>query len=180
MSESGKNSFKVFQTALGWAAVSSSDGGILYSILPRDSFDDAVSIIGSVPSVIERGHEPSSEICDLLAEFYDGKDVDLSRVPLDLSAASPFTKKIYKGAADIKWGSVISYGDLAKISGSPNAARAVGNAMAKNPFPPFVPCHRVIGSDGDLCGFGGGNGLLLKRRLLEIEGVRFKGEKVLI
>lgn len=180
MIDEGKKNFSVFQTALGWAAVSSSDAGILYSILPRDSFDDAVSIIGSIPSVIERGHEPSSEICDLLIKYYEGRDVDLSRVPLDLSGISPFTKKVYAEAKKIKWGSIINYGGLAMISGSPNAARAVGNAMAKNPFAPFVPCHRVIGSDGDLRGFGGGNGLLLKRKLLEIEGVRFRGEKALI
>ena len=93
---------------------------------------------------------------------------------------STFTKKIYSEAKKIKRGSVISYGELALMAKSPNAARAVGSAMARNPFAPFVPCHRVIGKNGDLCGFGGGNGLLLKRKLLETEGVRFRGEKVLV
>ncbi len=180
MREKEKKSFSVFQTALGWAAVSSSDDGLLYSLLPRDSFDDAVSIISSIPSVMERGLEPSSKICELLVEYYGGGDVDLTHVPLDLSEVSSFSKKVYRGAMKIKRGSVISYGDLALISDNPNAARAVGNAMARNPFPPFVPCHRVIGKDGGLCGFGGWNGLLLKKKLLEIEGVRFRGEKVLI
>jgi methylated-DNA-[protein]-cysteine S-methyltransferase len=180
MREKKNDPFSVFQTDLGWAAVSSSADGLLYSLLPRDNFDDAVSMISSIASVMERGLEPSLEICDLLIEYYRGGDVDLAHIPLDLSGVSTFSKKIYREAMKIGRGEVISYGDLALISESPNAARAVGGAMAKNPFAPFVPCHRVIGKDGSLCGFGGGNGLSLKKKLLEIEGVKFKGDRVLI
>jgi len=73
-------------------------------------------------------------------------------------------------------GRVISYGRLAALCGSPGAARAVGGAMASNPFPILYPCHRVLGSDGSLTGFGGG--LELKRRMLEMEGVRAVKGKV--
>jgi methylated-DNA-[protein]-cysteine S-methyltransferase len=72
----------------------------------------------------------------------------------------------------------MSYGEVARLAGNPRAARAVGAAMARNPFAPFVPCHRVIGADGGLVGFGGQGGLDLQRSLLEAEGVKCTGDRI--
>lgn len=78
-----------------------------------------------------------------------------------------FDRQVWKALSDIPFGRTVSYGAIAKAIGQPGAARAVGAANNANPIALIVPCHRVIGSDGNLVGFGGG--LPLKRRLLEHE-----------
>jgi methylated-DNA-[protein]-cysteine S-methyltransferase len=102
----------------------------------------------------------------LLTAYYAGEHVTFD-VPLDLSGQPPFRRKVLRAAAKIPYGRTVTYGELAARCGNPKAARAVGQAMARNPVPPLVPCHRVIGSDGSLVGFGGG--LEAKRRLLDME-----------
>lgn len=92
------------------------------------------------------------------------------KVKLDLEGLSPFTAQVLEVVSRIPFGRTRSYGEVAAEAGSPGAARAVGRAMAANPLPLFVPCHRVIGADGNLTGFGGG--LELKQALLELEGRR--------
>ena len=87
-------------------------------------------------------------------------------VPLDLHG-SPFQEKVWQALSGIPFGETRSYADIARAVGSPKAFRAVGMANRTNPVCIVVPCHRVIGSDGDLCGFGGG--LKLKRQLLDHE-----------
>ena len=90
-------------------------------------------------------------------------------VPLDLAAVPPFSRRILLAARRIPYGATVTYGQLARHALSPRAARAVGQAMARNPVPLLVPCHRVVASGG-LGGFSGG--LVLKRRLLALEGAR--------
>lgn len=89
-----------------------------------------------------------------------------------------FTEKVYRILVEIPKGKVVTYGQLAKMAGSPKAARAVGMAMKTNPNAPHVPCHRVVGSDGSLVGYSGAGGVEQKRKMLISEGVKFKGEKV--
>ena len=80
-----------------------------------------------------------------------------------------FRQDIWNALAKVPYGTTISYGELAKASGHPGASRAVGGAMATNPIPLLIPCHRVIAADGSIGGFTGGTEL--KRKLLAIEGV---------
>jgi O-6-methylguanine DNA methyltransferase len=94
--------------------------------------------------------------------------VDLS-VPLDLRG-TPFQRRVWRALLDIPYGETRSYADVAAAIGRPGAVRAVGLANGANPVPLIVPCHRVVGRDGTLTGYGGG--LPLKQRLLELEGVR--------
>ncbi|MFH9415571.1 methylated-DNA--[protein]-cysteine S-methyltransferase [Streptomyces rochei] len=95
------------------------------------------------------------------------RDFDL---PLDWSLISGFNREVLRAlAAGVPFGSVVGYGDLAGRVGQPGAAQAVGTAMGANPLPVVVPCHRVVGSDGGIGGFGGG--VETKRRLLALEGV---------
>ena len=89
-----------------------------------------------------------------------------------------FFEKIYKIAAKIPRGKVATYGQLAKMAGSPRAARAVGMCMKHNPDMEIVPCHRVVGSDGKLTGYSAGNGIATKKKILLKEGVAFKGDRV--
>jgi len=112
-----------------------------------------------VPSEVERFF---AELRDYLA----GKEVSFS-LPINWERLSPFAKKVSRELARTRCGEVISYAELARRIGNPNAARAVGRVMARNPFPLVIPCHRVIGSNGSLTGFGGG--LTLKAGLLALE-----------
>ncbi len=89
-------------------------------------------------------------------------------VPVDLSALSPFERRVLEEARRIPFGQVIPYSELARRIGKPKAARAVGNALSHNPVAIVVPCHRVVRRDGSLGGYGGSVGH--KRRLLGIEG----------
>jgi methylated-DNA-[protein]-cysteine S-methyltransferase len=100
---------------------------------------------------------------------FAGKPQDFSRVPLDLRAVPPFFARVYEAARKVPSGAMVSYGELAARVGSPGAARAVGQAMAKNPFLVVVPCHRV-GDPTRLGGFSAPGGAVTKRRMLEIEG----------
>ncbi len=95
-----------------------------------------------------------------------------------MSASSPFTQKIYAVAARIPKGKVATYGQVARLAGNTNAARAVGNAMKRNPDRRVVPCHRVVASDGSLTGYSFGKGIATKKNALLKEGVIFIGIRV--
>ncbi|MBI5211348.1 MAG: MGMT family protein [Elusimicrobia bacterium] len=82
----------------------------------------------------------------------------------------PFRQAVWKACAEIPKGQVRTYGWIARRIGKPGAARAVGQALGKNPFAPHVPCHRVVGADGSLTGFTAPGGLKAKLRLLRKEG----------
>ncbi|MHC5021963.1 MAG: methylated-DNA--[protein]-cysteine S-methyltransferase [Planctomycetota bacterium] len=101
-----------------------------------------------------------------LKAFAAGRDADFPG-PWRIPEGGPFTRKVYRAVHRIPAGRTCTYGEVAARCGSPGAARAVGQAMASNPLPLLIPCHRVVGSAG-LVGFGGG--LHLKERLLEREG----------
>lgn len=89
-----------------------------------------------------------------------------------------FFKKVYDLTRQIPKGKVAIYGQLAKLAGSPKAARAVGTCMKKNPNAPQTPCHRVVAADGSLTGYSGKGGISGKKQMLLDEGVKFKGKKV--
>lgn len=105
-----------------------------------------------------------------IQKHLSGKKQSFEDVPLDFEGMTTFRKKVYQNAMKIKAGQVITYGQLAKKSGSPGAARAVGSAMARNPFLILMPCHRVVGSNGKMHGFSAIGGIKTKEKLLKIEG----------
>ena len=108
-----------------------------------------------------------SDLQEKLRRYFDGQLVSFDE-PLDMSGATDFQQRVWEATRRIPRGQTRTYGQVARQVGSPGAARAVGQAMAHNPWPPIVPCHRVVGHDGRLTGFGGG--LEMKRRLLDMEG----------
>jgi len=123
------------------------------------------------PSAAGRGwtrndrHPVLREAAKQLREYFAGKRAEFT-IPLRL-AGTPFQEKVWRQIALIPHGETISYGELAKRAGSPRAIRAAGTSTGRNPVAVIIPCHRVMGKNGDLCGFGGG--LDRKRRLLAIE-----------
>ncbi len=97
--------------------------------------------------------------------------------PIDLSGLPPFQKRVLEAGRAIGWGTVTTYGKLAEKVGNKKAARAVGNAIAKNPLCMVIPCHRVVKSDGKIGGFG--YGPELKKKLLQNEGIKIKGDSII-
>ncbi len=108
---------------------------------------------------------PFREAIRQLEEYFEGKLKDFD-LPLALEGTQ-FQLLVWRNLRKIPYGETVSYGQLARRIGSPDAARAVGLANGSNPIPIIIPCHRVIGSNGDLTGFGGG--LPVKKKLLSLE-----------
>ena len=107
-------------------------------------------------------------VSDQLSAYFNGR---LTRFDVDMELiGTEFQKKVWHALAQVPYGTTLSYGELAGQIGNPNASRAVGMANGKNPIPIIIPCHRVIGKNGSLTGFGGG--LSVKQSLLRLEGVR--------
>jgi methylated-DNA-[protein]-cysteine S-methyltransferase len=105
------------------------------------------------------------EVVKQLKEYFDGKRKEFD-VPLKLTGTD-FQRSVWNALLTIPYGETRSYGEIAKLIGNPRACRAVGMANHWNPIAIIVPCHRVIGADGSLTGFGGG--LTMKQQLLDIE-----------
>jgi methylated-DNA-[protein]-cysteine S-methyltransferase len=112
----------------------------------------------------------SADLVRRLIAFLRGDDVSLADVPLDLDWTTPFQRAVADALRELPRGEVVSYGELAAVAGYPGAARAVGSFCAENRFMFLVPCHRVVGASG-IGGYGSA-GVGVKRRLLELEGVR--------
>ena len=109
--------------------------------------------------------KPFKEVVRQLQAYFEGKLKDFD-LPLVLEGTE-FQLLVWRNLRKIPYGETVSYGQLARRIGSPDAARAVGLANGSNPIPIIIPCHRVIGSNGDLIGFGGG--LPIKKKLLSLE-----------
>jgi methylated-DNA-[protein]-cysteine S-methyltransferase len=126
-------------------------------------------IVRDFPAIDEKQRRIPEGIDQLIADLYDGikKKFDLSL--LNVSGLTSFSAKVLKQAFQIPRGKVAAYSSLAAKIGCPRAARAVGSALANNPFPIVIPCHRVVRSDGRPGQFGGGSDM--KRRLLQREGI---------
>ncbi|HKH29886.1 MAG TPA: methylated-DNA--[protein]-cysteine S-methyltransferase [Gaiellaceae bacterium] len=104
-----------------------------------------------------------------LDEYFDGRR-EAFDVSVDLTGAAEFTRDVLRELAQVPFGEVTTYGQLAARVGRPRAARAVGTVMNRNPIPIVLPCHRVVGSTGSLVGYAGG--LDRKEQLLRLEGAR--------
>ncbi|MBI4711708.1 MAG: methylated-DNA--[protein]-cysteine S-methyltransferase [Planctomycetes bacterium] len=104
-----------------------------------------------------------------LQDYFKGKPVRF-RYRLDLSGFTDFEKKVYRALRGIPSGAVETYSSIARKVGIPKGARAVGNALAKNPLPIIIPCHRVVRNDGSIGNFSAIGGPRLKKKLLRLEG----------
>jgi methylated-DNA-[protein]-cysteine S-methyltransferase len=163
-----------FETALGRCAVRWTDSGIAGVLLPHRT--------GRPGPRIEDGSEvPSAvrEAVDGMTAVLAGQPRDLRDIVLDESGVDPFRREVYGATREIPAGTTRSYGEVARAIGHPDAARDVGAALARNPFPIIVPCHRVVAANGALTGFSAPGGLETKRRMLELEGAPGYGQQLL-
>jgi methylated-DNA-[protein]-cysteine S-methyltransferase len=159
--------FAVCETSLGWAGVIGSSNGLKKVILPLKSKEAVLGQIASYGCDAEN-HDIAFfvELTDRIRRYFDGEPVDFAD-KLDLSGTTCFQQNVWLTVRNIPRGETRSYGWVANQLGLPKAARAVGQALGRNPVPIVIPCHRVIGSDGKLGGFGGG--VEIKKFLLQLE-----------
>jgi len=149
--------------------VVASDRGLSFLALPYGRNRALTDYFGRHPQ-FRAVHEPEflRAYLDQLEQYFTHQRHGFS-VTLDILSGTAFQRKVWQVLGSIPYGQTWSYADLAAAAGCPTAIRAVASAVAKNPIALVIPCHRVIGSDGTLTGFGGG--LQLKQELLELEGV---------
>jgi methylated-DNA-[protein]-cysteine S-methyltransferase len=167
--------YHVFETAAGFAAVAWSDAGIARFQLPIRSAEAAERLLRRrLPEAASAA--PDADVAHAIAaarRYVAGESADFSGIRLDLDSADPFSARVYAAVRQVGWGHTTSYGALARALGAgPEAARDVGQAMARNPVPLLIPCHRVLAAGGKLGGFSAPGGASTKRRMLELEGVR--------
>jgi methylated-DNA-[protein]-cysteine S-methyltransferase len=158
--------FHICETDLGWIGVVVSPVGLRATTLPHRSRDEALREVLALGASEEASEGQLNGLADRLRRYARGEAVTFPDA-LDFDGVSLFQRAVWEATREIPRGQTYSYGELAARVGRPGAARAVGQAMARNPWPIVVPCHRVVASDGSLGGYGGG--LDMKQRLLRLE-----------
>lgn len=164
--------FTIFDTPVGPCGIAWNEHGVIGVQLPEeDAAATRARLARRFPYCME-GSAPDDvrAAIDRIRALLDGARDDLASIALDFSAVTPFEKMVYDVARTIRPGETRTYGDVAKTLGVPRAAREVGVALARNPFPIIVPCHRVVAANGKTGGFSGNGGVKTKLRLLGLEG----------
>ena len=161
--------YAILKTSLGWCGIIYGRHGLIKIYLPGMKKEKLKKNIHSYNKSIVEHTGKIKILARNICSYFKGKNVRLN-LPVDMKTMTEFEKKVYKQAMKISFGKVKSYKWLAEKAGIPNGARAVGNALSKNPVPLIIPCHRVIKSDGRLGGFSAPGGILIKRKMLSIEG----------
>ena len=167
--------YLVFETAGGFCGIAWSDAGIARFQLPTKSAESTERLLlRRVPGA--KPGEPPPELAEAIAgvqRYFAGEEIDFSRFTLALGEQDDFFRRIYAAARQVQWGRTTTYGALAKELGAgPEAARDVGQAMARNPVALIIPCHRVLAAGGKIGGFSAPGGSTAKMRMLELEGIR--------
>jgi methylated-DNA-[protein]-cysteine S-methyltransferase len=165
--------YAITATALGAFGVAWSDNGILRTWMHARTVESTRSIIRrAFPRAAAAA--PPATIADTIADvacLLDGGLRDLTAAELDMSSIPDFDRRVYEVTRTISPGTTMTYGAIASALGEePMRARDVGQALARNPFAPIVPCHRVVAAGGRLGGYSAPGGVATKRRLLEVEG----------
>ena len=137
--------------------------------LPREQTAAQSAVRSAFPDAGPRSCPPIAELAEQVRRFLEGEAIEFDLSLLALEQCSEFQRSVLLAEHGIPRGWVSTYGRIAGYLGVPGGARAVGGALARNPFPIIIPCHRAIRADGHLGGFQGG--LEMKRALLELEGV---------
>jgi methylated-DNA-[protein]-cysteine S-methyltransferase len=173
MSRSSRH-YKIFETAAGWCGIAWNDAGIVRFTLPTSSEESADRLLlRKLPEATRS--VPTGDIGETIEaakRYFAGEQIDFSAVRLDLGQQEAFFTRVYDTVRQLGWGETTTYGTVAKELGAgPEMARDVGQAMANNPIPLIVPCHRVLAAGNKIGGFSAPGGSDTKRRMLEMEGV---------
>jgi methylated-DNA-[protein]-cysteine S-methyltransferase len=165
--------YHLFETKLGFAGIAwGDDGRITRFRLPdpdRAAAEQHFKAKGGPAS-------PPPAIAEIIRQaqrYFAGERIDFSSISLDLASVDPSRRAIYESLRKVAFGETVTYGELAKRAGvnAPQAAQDVGVAMARNPVPLIIPCHRVLAAGGKLGGFSAPGRTETKERMLALEGV---------
>lgn len=171
------NGYTVFETVAGFAAVGWNAKGINSFRLPADTAREVErSLLRRLPDAkAAEPPAPVQAVIDDARRYFAGERVDFAHVSVDLGAQEPFFERVYAAVRGLGWGETATYGAIAKaLEAGPEFARDVGQAMASNPVPLIIPCHRVTAANGKIGGFSAPGGSLSKARMLAIEGVEVR------
>jgi methylated-DNA-[protein]-cysteine S-methyltransferase len=170
---------RLIETAIGWIGVAWSTRGLIRLQLPeRDPAATERRLLASLRSASPAGEAgvgygfDLDDLTQCLVKHAAGRPVDYSRVPVDLRGVDAFRLAVYAEARKLGFGETVTYGELAARAGYPEAARATGQALGRNPVAIVIPCHRILATGGKPGGFSAYGGAAAKQRLLALEGVR--------
>jgi methylated-DNA-[protein]-cysteine S-methyltransferase len=173
--------FTVFDTAIGRCCIAWGERGVVGFQLPESrEAETRARVLRRFPEAQEAS--PSGEVgraVEDIVALLRGELRDLSAIALDMESVPPFNRRVYEIARTIAPGATLSYGEIATRLKEPGAARAVGQALGRNPFAIIVPCHRVLAANGKIGGFSANGGITTKLRLLSIESTRAQGQLAL-
>ena len=174
---SDTQSYEIFETAHGFVAIAWSARGVTCLRLPATSAASAQRALLSRVPVAAPTAPPIAiaSVIEAAKRYFAGAKTDFSEVEVDLGRQEPFFARVYDRVRKLAWGETTTYGAIARELGAgPEAARDVGQAMATNPVPLIVPCHRVLAAGGKPGGFSAPGGSSSKVKMLAIEGVRLE------
>jgi methylated-DNA-[protein]-cysteine S-methyltransferase len=172
--ETATQNYQIFETAGGFCGIAWNAAGISRFQLPTSS------AAATERALLRKAHDavpaaPPPDVADTISaarRYFDGEKIDFSNVKLDLGDQDALFRDIYRAVRQVGWGHTTTYGTVAKVLGdNPETARDVGQAMARNPVPLIIPCHRVLAAGGKVGGFSAPGGSVAKQRMLELEGV---------
>lgn len=162
--------YVVFETKWGYFGLAGTESGLCRTYLPGPGLATIKSqLLEDFPGArLDRTFWQALQ--EQIAAYFEGARVDFSpNVPLVLDGVGDFSRCVLTACRNVQFGQVITYRELARKSGRPAASRAVGGALARNPLPLIIPCHRIIRADGKLGGFSAPGGIKLKQRMLDLE-----------
>jgi len=164
--------FALFDTVIGRCGIAWGKGGIACVQLPEAREPETrARVLACLPEAREAPPPPAvRRAIEAITALLRGEARDLSAIALDMERVPSFHRRVYEVARTIAPGTTLSYGEVARRLGAPGSARAVGQALGRNPFAIVVPCHRVLAAGGRVGGFSANGGITTKLRLLAIEG----------
>ena len=163
--------FVVYESSIGYIIIVISNGKVISLDVGGGGMYEARKMVSSLYPDATESIAPFKTIRTLLDRYLQGREVDFD-IEVDISRLGSFTQKVLNELRKIPYGETRTYGWLARKAGKPGAARAVGQALKRNPIPIIIPCHRVIRDDGTIGGFS--MGINIKERLLALEGAKVR------
>jgi methylated-DNA-[protein]-cysteine S-methyltransferase len=166
-----QRSYALFDSDFGTCGIAWDERGALTAFqLPAADVATTEARVGRYGAKPAAPPPAVSNVIAALRAYFAGEPADLSRIEIVLPHKLPRGREaIYRATRQLGWGETASYGEIAKRAGIPNGAQAVGQAMAANPLPILIPCHRVLAAGGKLGGFSAYGGVVTKERLLTLE-----------
>lgn len=162
--------YVIFRTQWGYFGLAGTDSALRRTCLPeRQRHRVEAQLLRDLPAArLDRAFfKPLQE---QIAAYYEGSRVDFgTEIPVRLDGFTTFGTSVLEACRRIKPGRTMSYAELARTIGRPRASRAVGGALARNPLPLIIPCHRVLRTDGSLGGFSAPGGIPVKKKMLDLE-----------